>query len=137
MVPKGKVVTYGQVALLLGLPRAARAVGWAMALTPGYLKVPCQRVIYGHGGLAQSYGREGLKEHKRDLEADGVRVLKDYKVDLKKYRWRPDGETLKRLDLPPEALNQLVRAMPPGSGASYRPAGAKANLKSQKFKCEG
>lgn len=120
MVPKGKVVTYGQIALLLGIPRAARAVGWVMALTPEHLKVPCQRVIYRHGGLAKSYGYGGLRQHRKDLEADGVRVRKDYTVDLSEYQWWPEGKTLKRLELPPEIMDRIVKKIPFGSGLSYR-----------------
>ena len=129
MVPKGKVVTYGQVALLLGIPRAARAVGWTLALTPGHLKVPCQRVIYRHGGLAKAYAWGGLKKHRKDLKADGVQVRKDYTVDLSQYQWWPDGKTLKRLELPPEIIDRLVRAIPFNSGISHRATRAKVKRK--------
>ncbi len=64
-VPKGKVVTYGQVAALLGAPRAARAVGTALRYLPGSLTrtVPWQRVINAAGGISlqnpsvESHGR--------------------------------------------------------------------------------
>ena len=53
-VPKGRVVTYGQVAAILGAPRAARAVGTALRHLPRPLskKVPWHRVINASGGIS-------------------------------------------------------------------------------------
>ena len=68
-VPKGRVVTYGQIARLAGRPRAAREVGWiAHAGGDG---IPWQRVVNRTGGLASGYsgGRTG---HRRALARDGV-----------------------------------------------------------------
>ncbi|TAJ72595.1 MAG: hypothetical protein EPO42_14955 [Gallionellaceae bacterium] len=85
-VPRGKVVTYGQLALLAGSPRAARQVGWIAHA--GRSDLPWQRVVNRFGGLASGYrgGREG---HKRDLMKDGVRVRPDLTVDLGRYQWWP------------------------------------------------
>jgi methylated-DNA-protein-cysteine methyltransferase-like protein len=65
-VPRGKVVTYGQVAAILGQPRAARAVGWPSALRPPLLLlVPWQRVINAAGRCSH---RDGLSAAtQRDL----------------------------------------------------------------------
>ncbi len=88
-VPRGKVVTYGQLALLAGSPRAARQVGWIAHA--GRPDLPWQRVVNRFGGLASGYrgGREG---HKRDLMKDGVRVRADLTVDLGRYQWWPDDD---------------------------------------------
>ena len=57
-VPKGKVISYGQVAFLAGSPRGARAVGWALHRNPypwvtgGETPVPCHRVVNREGRLA-------------------------------------------------------------------------------------
>ena len=62
-IPAGKCASYGQLALMLGNPRASRAVGHAMRAcrTPG---VPCHRVV-GAGGSLTGYG--GGLENKRFL----------------------------------------------------------------------
>ena len=87
-VPPGKVVTYGQVAALLGAPRAARAVGTVLYNTPRSAEVPCQRVVNRWGRLAPTYGWGGMEQHKVELEAEGVHVRPDYTVDLEKYQLR-------------------------------------------------
>jgi methylated-DNA-protein-cysteine methyltransferase-like protein len=89
-VPTGRVVTYGQVAALLGAPFAARAVGSALKYAPGSGQVPCQRVVNRWGRLAPVYGWGGPEQHKRELEEEGVQVRADFTVDLEKYQWWPD-----------------------------------------------
>jgi len=91
-VPPGRVVTYGQVATLLGAPRAARAVGTALKNTPPGADVPCQRVVNRQGRLAPTYGSGGAEQHKAELEAEGVEVRPDYTIDLEVYRWWPDEQ---------------------------------------------
>ncbi len=91
-IPRGRVMTYGQIAALLGQPRSARAVGYVMAATPEDADVPCQRVVNRWGGLAAVYGWGGAARHKADLLADGVEVCDDYTVDLQRYLWTPDPD---------------------------------------------
>ncbi len=88
-VPRGKVVTYGQVAAMLGHPRAARAVGTALARLPGGLMgtVPWQRVINaaGHISCRGDLLRPDLQRHL--LEQEGVAFDAHGQVDLRRYRW--------------------------------------------------
>lgn len=91
-IPPGRVMTYGQIAALLGSPRAAQAVGYMLYFTPLEAEVPCQRVVNRFGGLAATYGWGGYARHKVDLVADGVEVREDYTVDLDRYRWTPDQD---------------------------------------------
>lgn len=88
-VPRGKVVTYGQVAAILGQPRGARAVGMALgALRPPLLHlVPWQRVINAAGRCSH---RDGLSAAtQRDLlEREGVRFDRSGRVDLRRARWK-------------------------------------------------
>lgn len=84
-IPKGKVATYGQIARVLGNPRAARAVGQALNKNPYAPVVPCHRVVASNGhlrGFAQ-----GLRAKERILKGEGVEVV-DEKVNLVKYQWR-------------------------------------------------
>ncbi len=112
LIPRGRVVTYGQVAALVGLPRAARAVGWTARW--GDLKVPWQRVVNRFGRLAAGYpgGRAG---HAAALQEEGIEITGDWTVDLDRYQWFPDDKTLQKLQLDPEALEWLGRRLP------YRP----------------
>jgi methylated-DNA-protein-cysteine methyltransferase-like protein len=107
MIPQGKVMTYGQIATLLGLPRAAQSVGWSLHWVNEEEPVPCQRVVNRFGGLAAGYGWGGQEAHRVDLEADGVTVRPDFTVDLEKYQWWPDEATAAALQLPPQALEEL------------------------------
>lgn len=88
-VPRGKVVTYGQVAAILGQPRGARAVGMALAaLRPPLLGlVPWQRVINAAGRCSHRDGFSAAVQ--RDLlEREGVRFDRRGKVDLRRCRWK-------------------------------------------------
>jgi methylated-DNA-protein-cysteine methyltransferase related protein len=87
-IPRGRVMTYGQIAALCGQPRAARIVGGIAHFGPEDL--PWQRVVNKSGGLARGYTFGGLEAHKRALEADGIRVSSQYRVELDKLLWWPD-----------------------------------------------
>ncbi len=88
-VPKGKVVTYGQVAALLGAPRAARAVGTALRSLPRPFShtVPWQRVINAAGGISLRGDVVRVEEQRWLLEAEGIEFNRHGKINLKKYRW--------------------------------------------------
>lgn len=68
-VPYGRTVTYGQLAARAGRPRAARAVGQAMANNPVPLIFPCHRVVAAGGGLGGFGGGLDLKRRLLALEA--------------------------------------------------------------------
>jgi methylated-DNA-protein-cysteine methyltransferase-like protein len=90
LIPKGRVMTYGQIAGLCGNARASRIVGGIAHFGPTDL--PWQRVVSKRGGLAAGYygGREG---HKKDLEAEGLEVFGEadnYYVDVEGLLWNPD-----------------------------------------------
>lgn len=87
-IPRGRVMTYGQIAALCGAPRAARVVGAVAHWGPAEL--PWQRVVNKLGGLAGGYTTGGREAHKRDLEADGVAVDPDYRVDVDALIWWPE-----------------------------------------------
>lgn len=83
-VPKGYVVTYGQIAKRLGNIRFSRAVGNALHSNNDVKKYPCYRVVNSKGCLAINYAFGGIEGQKRLLEMDGIEVI-NYQVDLKKY----------------------------------------------------
>jgi len=85
-IPAGKVSSYGRIARLLGQPRWARVVGYAMrsCSDPG---VPCHRVLQWDGSLAACFGESGPELQQALLEAEGVAVV-DGRVDLARYGWQ-------------------------------------------------
>ena len=87
-IPRGCVATYGQIALLAGNPRAARAVGWALHINPKPGVIPCHRVVNREGRLAPAFAFGGEGEQRRLLVAEGVFVNAAGFVDLQQYCWR-------------------------------------------------
>jgi len=89
-IPRGRVMTYGQIAAILGAPRAARAVGYAMRASGRKDDVPWQRVINGKGRISAKTEVERPIVQKMLLEAEGVAFDAEERVDLAAYRWEPD-----------------------------------------------
>jgi len=87
-IPKGRLMTYGQIASLCGAPWAAWEVGQIAHRGPSDL--PWQRVVNKNGGLASGYPG-GFSGHKQELEAEGVQVDEDFKVDIMKLIWSPEA----------------------------------------------
>lgn len=86
-IPRGKVATYGQIAMLSGKPKAARAVGGFMRTNPFAPVVPCHRVVASDGSLTGYSGEGGIKKKKEMLIAEGVE-FKGEKIDLEKSSWK-------------------------------------------------
>lgn len=84
-IPKGKVATYGQVALMAGDKKMARAVGNALHKNPDPKRIPCHRVVNSKGELSGSFAFGGEEEQANRLRAEGV-VVEGNRVDLKKYQ---------------------------------------------------
>lgn len=87
-VPAGSVVTYGQLAELAGLGRAARWVGTQLRNLPDGSKLPWHRVINQAGRLSVPEGDETWLEQCQRLRTEGVQVSNG-RVSLQRYRWRP------------------------------------------------
>ena len=85
-IPKGNCMTYGQIAILCGNPRAARIVGGIAHF--GNPELPWHRVVNKSGGLAAGFPG-GKQSHKRALEDEGIADTPDYQVDVGKLLWRP------------------------------------------------
>jgi methylated-DNA-protein-cysteine methyltransferase related protein len=93
-IPRGKVATYGQIAGLLGSPRAARIVGWALHLIheEDVIKIPWQRVINREGRISTTCQEHTSSVQAQLLKKEGVEVTMrqgNYFIDLKKYLWQP------------------------------------------------
>ncbi len=88
-VPIGSIVTYGQVAALLGNPRAARTVGWALHSTPHHIDIPWHRVINSKGRISTDCGEHSPDLQRRLLEHEGIEFDARGYVDVDRYQWRP------------------------------------------------
>ena len=88
-IPKGKVTTYGLVALYLGKPRASRAVGYALnSLKKDQLQeVPWQRVINSKREITFKGDVMRATLQKKLLEREGIEFGVDGKVDFERYLW--------------------------------------------------
>jgi methylated-DNA-protein-cysteine methyltransferase related protein len=85
-IPRGRVMTYGQLAALAGSPYAARIVGGIAHW--GDPDLPWQRVVKKDGSLAEGYPG-GTTGHQEALEAEGVDFDEEHKLDIGKLLWNP------------------------------------------------
>jgi len=83
-IPRGRVATYGQLAAILGWPRAARAVGYAMRHCPTGL--PWQRVVNASGGISLRANVGSMMTQRLLLEQEGVPVRRG-RIRLDLHRW--------------------------------------------------
>ena len=85
-IPRGKVMSYGQIAALAGAAWASWEVGQIAHSGPADL--PWQRVLNKQGGLARGYPG-GFDGHKKALEAENIEVDDEYKVKIQELLWQP------------------------------------------------
>jgi len=89
-IPKGRVTSYGAIAVYLGTKLSARMVGWAMngagKVKP---KVPAQRVVNRNGMLTGKMHFDTPTQMQELLEKDGVKVKDDTVIDFEKRFWDP------------------------------------------------
>ena len=91
-IPEGMVATYGQIATMIGSPRASRQVGFALrALGLNEENIPWWRVVNRKGYISINHGDGGVEKliQKDLLENEGVRFLDELTVDLEVHLWRP------------------------------------------------
>lgn len=81
-IPRGKVMTYGQIAHLLGRPQNSRLVGQALQNVPDSLHLPCHRVVNSQGRTVP-----GWEEQTVLLAAEGITFKKNGCVNLQKHLW--------------------------------------------------
>lgn len=95
-VPRGKVATYGQIARMVGRPRSARYVGFALRANPrpgiDADSIPCHRIVFKDGSLCEGFAFGGPDVQYRRLEDEGVEFLvlsegEDPRVDMKACQW--------------------------------------------------
>lgn len=93
LIPEGCVASYGQVADLAGLPRAARRVSLALKQAPAQRKLPWHRVIRSDGRLGFAPGSHEDAQQRARLTAEGVLFTQGGKIPRSQF-WQPDLATL-------------------------------------------
>lgn len=86
-IPRGKVASYGQIAMLAGNPRGARGVGFALHHNPEPGVIPCHRVVFKDGSVCTGFAFGGPQVQRALLAAEGVPFLPDGRVDMARARW--------------------------------------------------
>ena len=86
-IPRGHVLTYGEVARLAGMSRAARRVSQAMRRAPRGMVLPWHRVVNAQGKISFPEDSHGYHEQKNRLEEEGVVFIKG-KIDLGRFGYR-------------------------------------------------
>jgi len=86
-IPRGRVMTYGQVAKALRLPGGARTAGHAMAACPSGRGVPWHRVVGAGGKLLIREPHASLQ--RKLLESEGLRLAEKRIQDFRNYEWSP------------------------------------------------
>ena len=96
-IPKARVATYGQIAVMAG--RTPRIIGYAMAAAPDGELIPWQRVINSRGKVSARAGGDGAPDARQRqlLEDEGVVFDAEGRVDFARFGWPgPDWEWLQR-----------------------------------------
>lgn len=90
-VPLGKVASYGQIAVLLGHPRSARAVGYALSSLKKDTedKIPWQRIINSKGRISFKGDTFRAELQKKLLIEEGIEFSENDSIDMKKFGWFP------------------------------------------------
>lgn len=90
-IPRGKVATYGSIARLIGSPRSARYVGFALRSNPSpgtdSANIPCHRVVFKDGSMAPGFAFGGPEVQRQMLIEEGVTFKEDGRVDMDACLW--------------------------------------------------
>jgi methylated-DNA-protein-cysteine methyltransferase related protein len=108
LIPYGKVMSYGQVAVYMGVPRAARQVGRTMRGLEDKVNLPWWRVVNNAGRITikgNLYNDQVLQ--RKLLRAEGIPVSDDFTFDIEKYRFYPSDKLLKEMKLDNEYIKML------------------------------
>jgi methylated-DNA-protein-cysteine methyltransferase-like protein len=93
LIPKGRVTSYGAIAIALGTKLSARMVGWAMnAAHNANPKIPAHRVLNRNGLLSGKMHFATPTQMQELLEKEGIKIKNDQVVDLEKHFWDPVTE---------------------------------------------
>lgn len=107
LVPKGRVVSYGQIALYVGIPRAARQVGWILSRITD-VSIPWWRVVNNKGRISIKGSVYSASEQRRLLIEEGVDIKEDFTFEIEKYRFSGNKKQMANLGVDTNYLNRLL-----------------------------
>ncbi len=108
-IPFGKVVSYGQVAVYIGVPRAARQVGWTLRSLEETVSIPWWRVVNNVGRISIDSNLHNDKMlQKKLLEQEKIFINDDYTFAIEQYRFKADNEQLKKWGLSEEYREKVL-----------------------------
>ena len=90
-IPKGRIINYGAVAALVGTPRAARGVGYALSHLPIDTDVPWWRVVNRSGAISTSRLSGVAQRQRAILEHEGVEFNVEGEASWERFGWDPHG----------------------------------------------
>lgn len=105
-VPRGKVASYGQIALMIGVPKAARAVGGVLHENGD--TVPWWRIVNNAGRISTKCLEHTPILQKQLLEKEGLKIKNNLTFNIEKYRYRPDPSELKDLELDDKYVEMIL-----------------------------
>jgi methylated-DNA-protein-cysteine methyltransferase-like protein len=88
LIPKGRIATYGQIARLIGRPRNARQVGYALSALPDKNNIPWHRVMNSRGEISTRRFKDYENYQQILLEDEGVEFEISGRVNLNVYQWK-------------------------------------------------
>ncbi|MEO8431525.1 MAG: MGMT family protein [Acidobacteriota bacterium] len=95
-IPRGRVASYGQVAILAGLPGRARQVGYALHALREKSGVPWHRVVNARGEISPRSERGMDVVQRLRLERERVPFDERGRIPLGRFRWRPGVRSARR-----------------------------------------
>lgn len=104
LIPYGQVASYGQVALMVGVPRAAIQVGYILMTSSAKYNLPWWRVVNNAGRISIKNSDYSPDMQCQLLQSEGVYVTKQLTLDIEKYRFRPSNAFIAKLELPVEYI---------------------------------
>lgn len=91
-IPRGRVATYGQIAMMAGNPHWSQVVGYALHVNPDPEGIPCFRVVNRFGEVSSAFAFGGGNRQRELLAEEGVAFLPDGRVDMTRYCWNGEEE---------------------------------------------
>lgn len=92
-------MSYGQVALYAGAPRAARQVGWILNKTKPGMDLPWWRVVNNEGRISIKNFVFSADDQRRLLASEGLEISDEFTFDIEKYRYHPSKKAVEKLKL--------------------------------------
>lgn len=108
-IPHGTVASYGQIALMIGIPRAARQVGWVLAQVTEEQQIPWWRIINNKGYISIKNNEYSTIEQKKKLKNENIKVTEDFQIDIKKYRYTITQQDIEKLEIDSDSIEKLLK----------------------------